>query len=296
MDRKQQLGEFLRSRRARLRPEEFGLPDYGRVRRVPGLRREELARLAGVSVDHYVRLEQGRDLQFSTEVLDAVARVLRLDDHERAHFHRLARPGTPDDTDQAVRPGIARLLETFESVPAYIVGRRVDVLAWNTMAAALFSFGERPNFARYIFLDAESRSLFRDWDVKAADTVAYLRNDAGRHPDDPELAALVGELSIRSAEFRRLWAVHEVRDKTHGSYRFHHPVVGDLDLSYETLRPSGAEEQVLVAYAPGEGSGDALRMLRELSSAARDRVSTSVRARTDPASVPSGRLRRAAAG
>ncbi|GLZ80496.1 DNA-binding protein [Actinorhabdospora filicis] len=288
MDRKEQLGEFLRSRRARLRPEEFGLPDYGRVRRVPGLRREELARLAGVSVDHYVRLEQGRDLRFSAEVLAAVARVLRLDEHERAHLFRLARPGGADDADQAVRPGIARLLETFEGVPAYIVGRRVDVLAWNAMAEALFSFGERPNFARYVFLDPASRSLFRDWDLKAADTVAYLRNDAGRHPGDPELAALVGELSIRSAEFRGLWAVHEVRDKTHGSHRFHHPVVGDLDLGYETLRPSGAEEQVLVAYAPGEGSADALRMLRELSSAARDR--------TGPASGRRRPLRPATAG
>ncbi|MCP2165965.1 helix-turn-helix transcriptional regulator [Goodfellowiella coeruleoviolacea] len=274
LDRRAELGEFLRSRRARLRPEELGLPDYGGARRVPGLRREELARLAGVSVDHYVRLEQGRTLHFSAAVLDAVARALRLSDAERQHLYRLARPWPgPDRADSApepqrVRPGLRRLLDSVGEVPAYIVGRNTDVLAWNRLAAALITdFGALPprerNLARLVFLDEGMRALYADWRGKASDVVAYLRLDAGRHPGDPSTATLVAELSSASPEFREVWAEHQVKDKTHGRYRYRHPVVGELELGYETLRFPDDPDQALIAHTVAEGSPaqTALRLL-----------------------------------
>ncbi|MFI9818718.1 helix-turn-helix transcriptional regulator [Saccharothrix variisporea] len=261
MDRRAELGEFLRSRRARLRPDELGLADHGR-RRVPGLRREELARLAGVSVDHYVRLEQGRTLHFSEAVLDAVARALRLDDVERAHLHRLARPWTPSpDTPapQRVRPGLQRLLDLAADVPAYVVGRGTDVLAWNRLAAALITdFGALPpherNLARLVFLDEGVRALYADWPGKAADVAAYLRLDQARHPDDPRTTALVAELSAAGPEFAAVWAEHGLKDKTHGRYRYRHPVVGELDLGFESLRLPDEPDQVLIAHTFEAGS------------------------------------------
>ncbi|MFC5180423.1 helix-turn-helix transcriptional regulator [Actinomadura harenae] len=275
LDRRAELGEFLRSRRARLRPEELGLPDYGGRRRVPGLRREELARLAGVSVDHYVRLEQGRTLHFSEEVLDAVARALRLDDAEREHLFRLARPWPGTDAPhapQTVRPGLRRLLDVASDVPAYVVGRDTDVLAWNHLAAALITdFGALPpgqrNLARLVCLDEGMRALYEDWPGKVADVVAYLRLDSSRHPDDPRTAALLDELTEASPEFRAAWARHQVRDKTHGRYVYLHPVVGRVDLSYETLRLPDDPDQALVAHTVEEGSPSeaALRLLVTLS-------------------------------
>lgn len=275
LDRRAELGEFLRSRRARLRPEELGLPDYGGRRRVPGLRREELARLAGVSVDHYVRLEQGRTLHFSEEVLDAVARALRLDAVEREHLSRLARPwsgtGAPAEP-QTVRPGLRRLLDTASDVPAYIVGRGTDVLAWNHLAAALVTdFGALPpdarNLARLVCQDEGMRALYEDWPGKVADVAAYLRLDASRHPDDPRVAALVDELSASTPEFAAAWAEQRVRDKTHGRYVYLHPVVGRIDLSYETLRLPDDPDQALVAHTVEEGSPSeaALRILATLA-------------------------------
>ncbi|GHF35217.1 DNA-binding protein [Streptomyces mashuensis] len=278
LDRRAELGEFLRSRRARLRPEELGLPDYGGRRRVPGLRREELARLAGVSVDHYVRLEQGRTLHFSEAVLDAVARALRLDAVEREHLYRLARPWPEADRGrdeqpsspplQQVRPGLRRLLDSAADVPAYIVGRNTDVLAWNRLAAALITdFGALPpcrrNLARLVFLDEGMRSLYADWRGKASDVAAYLRLAAGRHPDDPQTAALIEELTRESAEFREVWAEHQLKDKTHGRYLYRHPVVGELDLGYETLRLPDDPDQALIAHTVEEGSSSqtALRLL-----------------------------------
>ncbi|MEV4440571.1 helix-turn-helix transcriptional regulator [Streptomyces sp. NPDC049577] len=274
LDRRAELGEFLRSRRARLRPEELGLPDYGGRRRVPGLRREELARLAGVSVDHYVRLEQGRTLHFSEAVLDAVARALRLTAVERDHLYRLARPWSdaerPEEPppSQRVRPGLRRLLDSAADVPAYIVGRNTDVLAWNRLAAALITdFGALPhrqrNLARLVFLDEGMRSLYADWRGKASDVAAYLRLDAGRHPDDPRTAALLDELAAGSPEFREAWAEHRLKDKTHGRYRYRHPVVGELDLGFETLRLPDDPDQALVAHTVEEGSPSqtALRLL-----------------------------------
>ncbi|MGK5556420.1 helix-turn-helix transcriptional regulator [Actinomadura kijaniata] len=270
LDRRAELGEFLRSRRARLRPEEVGLTDYGGRRRVPGLRREELARLAGVSVDHYVRLEQGRTLHFSEEVLDAVARALRLDPVEREHLVRLARPwdGAGAAEPQRVRPGLRRLLDSAADVPAYVVGRNTDVLAWNPLAAALITdFGALPprqrNLARLVCLDEGMRHLYADWPGKVDDVAAYLRLDAGRHPGDPATAALLAELEAASPEFRAAWARHRIRDKTHGRYVYRHPVVGELDLGFETLRLPDDPDQALVAHTVEEGSPSqtALRLL-----------------------------------
>ncbi|WP_433479513.1 helix-turn-helix transcriptional regulator [Spirillospora sp. CA-142024] len=277
LDRRAELGEFLRSRRARLRPEELGLPDYGGRRRVPGLRREELAQLAGVSVDHYVRLEQGRTLHFSEAVLDAVARALRLGDVEREHLYRLARPftGPAEDEPQLVRPGLRRLLDSTGDVPAYIVGRNTDVLAWNDLAAALITdFGALPpaerNLARLVFLDDGMRGLYADWRGKAEDVAAYLRLDAGRHPGDPSTQALVDELSVASPEFREIWSEHRLKDKTHGRYVYRHPVVGLLDLGFETLRPADDPDQALIAHTVEEGSPShtALRLLASCTTTA----------------------------
>ncbi|QQQ77345.1 helix-turn-helix domain-containing protein [Saccharothrix sp. 6-C] len=265
------LGEFLRSRRARVRPDDVGLPGGGR-RRVPGLRREELAMLAGVSVDYYMRLEQGRTPAVSDSVLDAVARVLRLDDTERAHLRNLVRP-TPArrPAPQRVRPGLRRLLEMADDVPAFVMGRRADILAWNPLADALYGFGDLPpedrNSARHTFLRPESRTFYRDWPTVAADMVAFLRLDAGRYPDDARLAALVGELSVKDETFRKLWAQHKVLEKTHGTKLMRHPVVGDLDLDYETLRPTGDPDVVLALYTARAGSPteDRLKLLASWS-------------------------------
>lgn len=270
LDRRAELGEFLRSRRARLRPEEVGLIDHGARRRVPGLRREELALLAGVSVDHYVRLEQGRTLHFSESVLDAVARALRLNPTERDHLYRLARPwsGEEPTSAQQVRPGLKRLVDASTEVPAYVVGRGTDILAWNRLAAALITdFGALPpaerNKARLVFLDEGMRELYEDWPAKAADVVAYLRLDAARNPGDTGIATLIDDLHRASPEFRALWEQHELKDKTHGRYVYLHPVVGRIDLGFETLRLPDDPDQALIAYTvdPDSPSANALRLL-----------------------------------
>jgi transcriptional regulator with XRE-family HTH domain len=261
MARDTRLGEFLQARRALLLPETAGVQTYGR-RRVPGLRREELAQLAGVSVDYYVRLEQGRAQHPSAEVLDAIARALQLEDVERAHLHEIAAPAPARrraPAPERVRPGVQRLLERFDSVPAFVLGRRMDLLAWNRLAAALIGDpGRLPpgrrNMAWLTFLDPATRSLYADWERVARETVGYLRQCAGRHPDDPELATLVGELSLKSEPFARWWGGHLVREKTHGTKRMVHPVVGELSLDYETLMLAGEPDQALIAYTPEPGS------------------------------------------
>ncbi|MEU4807329.1 helix-turn-helix transcriptional regulator [Actinosynnema sp. NPDC023587] len=265
------LGEFLRTRRARVRPDDVGLPGGGR-RRVPGLRREELALLAGVSVDYYMRLEQGRTPAVSDAVLDAVARVLRLDDTERAHLRNLVRPARPRKAvPQRVRPGLRRLLDLMEDVPALVLGRRTDLLAWNALAGALGGYeGFAPtmlNSARHVFLDPAARRFYRDWPTVAADTVAVLRLDAGQHPDDARLAALVGELSVKDETFRTLWAQHAVLEKTHGTKLMRHDVVGDLDLDYEVLLFPGEPDLQLVVYTAEEDSPteERLRLLASWS-------------------------------
>ncbi|MFD3665894.1 helix-turn-helix domain-containing protein [Streptomyces sp. NPDC058659] len=277
MDLSAELSEFLRSRRARLKPEDVGLPEFGRHRRVPGLRREELAQLAGVSVAYYTRLEQGNGRNVSMEVLDSIARALRLSDTERAHLTHLAKPTVKKRQraaiarPQRVRPGLGRLLDSMDGVPALLLGRRLDILAWNRMARALMGdFAtwepEERNLARMIFRDPNARDLYIDWECKAVEVVSTLRLYAGCYPDDPLLLALVGELSVKSEEFRSLWAAHTVADKGHGTKRLRHPLVGEMTLSYESMKVAGDDpDLVLVTYhaEPGTASADALRLLAQ---------------------------------
>jgi transcriptional regulator with XRE-family HTH domain len=283
MARDTRLGEFLQARRAQLSPEAAGVTAYGR-RRVPGLRREELAQLAGVSVDYYVRLEQGRAHHPSAEVLDAIASALQLEEVERSHLHEIAGPAQPRRrrvAPERVRPGVQQLLDQFDTVPAFVLGRRMDMLAWNRLASALFGDparlpAEQRNIARMTFLDPACRALYVDWERVARETVGYLRHCAGRYPDDPALAELIGELSVKSEQFARWWAGHLVRDKTNGTKRMVHPAVGELTLNYETLMVAGESDQALIAYTaePGSESATALRLLATLAApaAAAERV------------------------
>ncbi|MFF8941110.1 helix-turn-helix domain-containing protein [Streptomyces sp. NPDC014864] len=273
LDRRAELSEFLRTRRARLKPEDVGLPDHGRYRRVPGLRREELAQLAGVSVAYYTRLEQGNGRNVSGEVLDSIARALRLTDAEHAHLTHLAKPKPRHKKKaatrtQQVRGSLRQLLDTMDGVPAYVVGRRAEILAWNRMAAAVFGdWSELPaqdrNWARTVFLRPEYRDLYVDWEQKAIDIVCALRMEAGCYPDDPRLSALVGELSVKSEDFRRLWATHDVKEKSHGVKRLRHPLVGELALQYESFKLADDAEQTLLVYhaEPASPSAEALRLL-----------------------------------
>ncbi|MFC9337943.1 helix-turn-helix domain-containing protein [Streptomyces sp. NPDC057020] len=278
MDLSAELSEFLRSRRARLKPEDVGLPEFGRHRRVPGLRREELAQLAGVSVAYYTRLEQGNGRNVSMEVLDSIARALRLSDTERAHLTHLAKPTAKKKQHRAaiarpqqVRPGLRHLLDAMEGVPAFLVGRRLDILAWNRMARALMGDFEamepaERNVARMVFLGPNSRDLYRDWECKATEVVSVLRLYAGCYPEDPALLALVGELSVRSEEFRSLWAAHTVADKGHGTKVLRHPLVGEMTLTYESMQVAGGDpDLMLITYQaePGSASADALRLLAQ---------------------------------
>jgi transcriptional regulator with XRE-family HTH domain len=270
LDPRAELSEFLRTRRARLKPEDVGLPDLGRHRRVPGLRREELAQLAGVSVAHYTRLEQGDGRNVSAEILDSIARALRLSDAEHAHLTHLAKPThrKPGTRSQQVRGTLQTLLDAMDGVPAIVVGRRSDILAWNRIAAAVFGdWAELPaperNWARSVFLRPEYRDLIVDWEQKAIDTVSQLRMDAGSHPNDPRLSALVGELSVKSEEFRRLWATHDVKEKCRGTQRLRHPLVGALELRLESLHPADDHDQQLLTYhaEPSSPSAERLRLL-----------------------------------
>jgi transcriptional regulator with XRE-family HTH domain len=252
---REELSDFLRSRRGRLSPDDLGLRSYG-ARRVPGLRREELAQLAGVSVDYYTRLEQGRGVHPSHSVLDAIAQALQLDQAEASHLRRLAAPQPVPrrkPPPELVRPGIRLLLERLDRVAALVLGRRMDVLAWNSLAAALLcDFDALPqrerNMVRLTFLDESFRSLYPEWDRVATSGAGLLRSAAGRWPDDPELEALVGELSVKSNEFVRAWARHEVCEPMSGTKRIHHPQVGRLTLLYETLALPDEPEQQLVIY------------------------------------------------
>jgi transcriptional regulator with XRE-family HTH domain len=278
-----ELREFLRSRRAKITPGEAGLVPAPGTRRVPGLRREEVAQLAGVSVDYYVRLERGRDVNVSEAVLDAITRALRLDDIERSHLFALARHARHARSrsrsrplpPQRVRPGLYRILETLTETPALIVGRRTDVLATNRLARALYTdfdalpYRER-NMARFVFLDEAARELYVNWEAVARTSVAALHLYAGRHPHDPRLAALIGELSLHDEDFRRWWADHDVTRRTFGSKHFHHPVVGDLTLDYEALAVTGDPDQVLGVYTaePGSPAAEGLRLLASWTSEA----------------------------
>jgi transcriptional regulator with XRE-family HTH domain len=279
------IGQFLRARRERVRPEDVGLPDLGR-RRVPGLRREELATLAGVSSDYYVRLEQGRERHPSEQVIDALARALRLDEDATAHLHELARP-TPRRRRAAkrterVRPELLSLMETWPHTPAMVIGRHLDVLASNSLAAALHGrFARGHNLVRGLFLDPTARDLYPDWDEVARDTVAALRASVGPDLDDPHLIDLVGELSLKSERFRSLWARHDVREKAHGTKRFVHPLVGELVLRYESLAVAGNPGQVLAVYHADRGSPteQALALLSSIAAEAEATGTASAAAR-----------------
>lgn len=263
------IGEFLQARRTRVSPDSFGLPTSGR-RRVQGLRREELAMLAGVSVDYYTRVEQGRAESVSDSVLSAIADVLGLDDVERAHLLLLARPPREDSAmpEQHVRSGVRILLDSMRDVPAFVAGRWQEILATNALGAAVLPAGlsTGSNSARFVFLDPQSRDYYLDWDEVAADTAATLRWETGVHPGDPVLARLIGELSIASPAFTHLWAQQDVQVKSHGTKRVLHPSVGFLVLDYETLVLPDDSDQILVTYlARDESTTAAVDVLRDLA-------------------------------
>ncbi|MFF1602864.1 helix-turn-helix transcriptional regulator [Streptomyces mirabilis] len=272
MDNRAEVSAFLRSRRAKITPEQAGLPVYGQ-RRVPGLRRGEVAMLAGVSVEYYTRLERGNLGGVSDSVLDALAKALRLDDTERDHLHVLARaanagpsrvrrrPKTP-----TLRPSVLRIIEGLHDQPAYVRNNRLDILAVNPLARALLheALEQDPaNTARYVFLDPRSTRFYPDWERVAHDGVGALRVAVAKDPYDRELSNLIGELSTRSDAFRTLWGAHNVHVFTEGSKQFHHPAVGDMQLVHETLDLPGEGGLAITVYSadPGTPGADALKLL-----------------------------------
>ncbi|RSM71980.1 transcriptional regulator [Amycolatopsis sp. WAC 01375] len=278
MNGKSRLGELLRMRRSQLRPEEAGVSTYGERRRVPGLRREELALLAGVSTSYYTRLEQGQSLSASAAVLDAIAGALRLDEPERRHLHDLAKvdrnrkPGRRPAPER-VPSATAQLVDVLADVPAIVLGRRGDVLAWNHLGHALFAghldFGapdlpaRRPNMARLVFLDCHVRDMYEDWPGKAKAVVGNLRLVAGRHPEDAALHALVGELSAKSPEFASMWADHRVKPCSVATYEMRHPLVGSLTVIQQTLSDGTGPNVVVATTEPGSSSRAALDLLAQ---------------------------------
>jgi transcriptional regulator with XRE-family HTH domain len=274
------LGEFLRARRELVDPADVGVRDLGR-RRVAGLRREELAMLAGVSIDYYTRLEQGRDRHPSPQVLEALARALQLDDDALEHLRRLVEPTprrrAPARRPERVRPGVERMLDGLSAFPALVLGRYRDVLAANPTARALSpSFRVGGNTLRFVFLDPAARDFYLDWEDVARDAVASLRGAVGTDLDDPRLTDLVGELSLKSEDFRRLWARHDVRTKRGGRKRFRNPLVGEIALTYESLQISGTDGQTLVVYSAAAGSADEQALALLAAIAAGDEPSAAI--------------------
>ena len=274
----EEIREFLTTRRAKVTPERAGLPTFGRHRRVSGLRREEVALVAGISVEYYTRLERGNARGVSDEVLDAVSRALQLDDAERAHLRDLVRTSNEERAPrraagpQRVRPGIQRVVDAMSHVAAFVHNGRLDLLYANPLAAALHSELDRdpvrpPNSARFLFLDPRARTFYADWEKVAHDVVAALRGEAGRNPYDRALSDLIGLLSTRSDEFRVRWASHDVRFHRSGTKRFQHPLVGNLTLTYESLELPADPGLTIVTYSaePGSPSEAALRELEHWS-------------------------------
>jgi transcriptional regulator with XRE-family HTH domain len=286
MQTETEIREFLISRRAKLTPDRAGLPTYGRQRRVAGLRREEVALLAGISVEYYTRLERGNARGVSDEVLDAVCQALQLDEAERAHLLDLARAANTErpprkiSTPTKIRPSIRRIVDAMSELPTFVHNGRLDILYANRLAQALLDLVFRdpiqpPNSARFLFLDPRARTYFADWDTSAHDIVAHLRGEAGRNPYDRSLSDLVGMLSTRSEEFRVQWARHDVRFHRSGTKRLRHPLVGDLTLSYEALQLPADPGLVVVSYSaePGSPSEAGLVELARWAST-RDRLAT----------------------
>jgi transcriptional regulator with XRE-family HTH domain len=274
VDNREEVKAFLSSRRAKITPEQAGLANYSRNRRVPGLRRSEVADLAGVSVEYYAQLERGNFSGVSDSVLDALTRALQLDEAERAHLADLARAAGPTARPrrkasvQQVRPSVVRILDLMTEIPAFINNGRLDVLAANPLAQALYAplFAEpaRPaNHARFAFLDPRARDFWVDWERAANDTVGVLRAAAGRNPYDQALTALVGELSTRSEEFRTRWATHHVHQHLGGAKLINHPVVGRLELMYDTLELPADPGLTMLVYTAEKSSptADALNLL-----------------------------------
>lgn len=275
MDNRTETRDFLSTRRAKITPEQAGLAAYGGNRRVPGLRRGEVAMLAGVSVEYYTRLERGNLAGVSESVLESLANALQLDDAERAHLYDLARAASDGGKarrrpvrKQAIRPGVQLTLDAISGSPAFIRNGRLDLLATNALGRALYSDiydspAGPPNHARFLFLDSRSRDFYTDWERAANDTVAIMRTEAGRDPYDRGLSDLVGELSTRSEEFRVRWASHNVRQHFTGKKHFRHRIVGDLHLLYEALELSADAGLTLTVYnaEPGTGTADALQLL-----------------------------------
>jgi transcriptional regulator with XRE-family HTH domain len=288
MDISADIREFLISRRARRTPAEAGLPDFGGRRRVAGLRREEVALLAGMSVEYYVRLERGNAKGVSESVLDGISRALNLDAAERSHLDDLARaandgahtrrrdrPARPEQVGASTR----QLLDAMRDVPAIVQNARLDLLATNELGRAVFSEmsrqPQRPaNFARFVFLEPRALDFYRDWDDAAAQTVALLRSAAGRSPHDRALSDLVGEISVRDETFRTLWASHDVRQHSTGIKRISHPVVGDLDLSYEAMSLTSGLQLVAYSAPPASATTDALSVLAAWSATQKTPEST----------------------
>ena len=272
MGQSAEFGKFLKAMRSRITPESAGLPSTPGARRVPGLRREEIARLADVSTDYYTRLEQGRNIHPSRAVLDSVGRALNLDPGEQAHMIDLleycANSRRSPNPTQTVRPALHQLLDAVGNVPALILGRRTDVLAGNRLAFLLLAdFPAMPaaerNLTRWIHLDPRARELFRDWKTIASDAVGALRADIGRHPNDAQANQLVGELAVRSEDFRHWWAGHRVAAASAGTVRLHHPLVGDLELNVENLSLPDDPDQMLRVFSakPGSPSADSIALL-----------------------------------
>ncbi|OFI39141.1 transcriptional regulator [Arthrobacter sp. SW1] len=275
MDNRADVREFLTSRRARISPEDIGLPT-GSNRRVAGLRRSEVATLAGVSVEYYTRLERGSISGASPEILDALARALRLDDAERAHLFDLAHAASPvarppkrrSAKSWAPHASLQWVLDAVTAGPAFIRNGRMDLVAVNSLARAFYKDvydmpGQPPNLARYTFLDERSKHFYADWDAAADITVAILRTEAGRDPHNKELHELIGELSTRSEEFRRRWSLHNVRQHGTGFKTFRHPVVGEITVAYEGLEMAAEPGLSLTIYAaePASPSEEAMRLL-----------------------------------
>jgi len=274
MDTRTEIREFLTSRRAKITPDQVGLPIYGDNRRVPGLRREEVALLAGVSADYYTRLERGNMAGVSDGVLEALARALRLDEAERSHLFDLARATQTTATTrrrrptrQQIRPSVQRILDAMTSAPAFVRNGRLDILAANQLGYALYSNhlspGRPANTARFVFLDPRAEDFYADWDDVAGEVVAILRSEAGRDPYDRALSDLVGELSTQSQAFRSKWAAHNVRYHDSGTKRLHHPFVGDLEMTYEAMELSADSGLTMFAYTaePASKSEEALNLL-----------------------------------